>query len=101
MAPCKENDFLLVYDPDTKEFVLEKLSSVVALRNIRNLKRRAPQTDLHDDEDSQARPSQGRIAVPSLNPLEAMASKQHESEDTFSDLEESLLQDLEGSADPK
>lgn len=105
MAPCKDNDFLLVYDPDTREFVLEKLASVTALRNIRTTKRRAPSADdLPDEEEPSARPagssSKGKIIMPVAGALHARAvdETRDESEETFSDLEECLLQDLQGSS---
>jgi hypothetical protein len=81
---CKENDYLLVFDSETREFVLEKHSSSFALRNIRPTKRRKPESG---EEDT---PTTGRILMPITKAVE-------DDGDEFSDLESDLLRDLEKS----
>lgn len=88
----KENDFLLIYDPETKEFILEKHSTALALRNVRTGKRKAPVSD--SDEDLIRR---GALIMPKEIKHINSPSKEHDDGETFSDLEKDLLNDLQQS----
>lgn len=101
---CKEQDYLLIYDPKTGSLILEKQDSVFNLRNIRQAKRPAAIANLEDGgiavkETLSAPPGVLRMpkGLQQQCPAKESVNKSSaapQDDDDFSDLENMLIQDM-------